>query len=367
MKKLLYGTTALLAVGAIASTAVAADKIKLGLGGYWRGMAQFGDNDRDDNVDQGFRDHGFGQESEVYFSGSTKLDNGVKFGVAVQLEGETVVGGDQIDNTWIYSSGSFGRIEFGETWGPGLLMQYGAVGEMNHTGDFASFNPFDGANGLGLNSYGGGAGVRGLPSEKLAYYTPRFNGVQIGVAYIPEQKNANANGARDNGADGSLGSEMIDAGINYSGKMGSASVAAHFGYWTSETEAAAVGGVAAADVDGHSFGAQLGMNNFKVGAKYTKQSDIGGAGNDRANVRVGVQYTMGAWGMGATYQRATQDVAGDPSEDETTYTSIGLSYTMGPGISFGGGIVSVEQQNSDNAAANEADNNYGIIWSKFAF
>jgi len=365
MKKILYGTTALLAVGAIASTAVAADKIKLGLGGYWRGMAQFGDNDRDDNVDQGFRDHGFGQESEIYFSGSTKLDNGVKFGVAVQLEGEQT--GDQIDNTWIYSSGSFGRIEYGETWGPGLLMQYGAVGEMNHTGDFASFNPFNGVNGLALNSYGGGAGVRSLPSEKLAYYTPRMSGVQIGVAYIPEQKNASSNGARDNGSDGSLGSEMIDVGVNYSGKMGGASVAAHVGYWTSETEPAAVGGVAAADVDGHSFGAQIGMSGFKVGAKYTTHSDIGGTGQDRTNVRVGATYSMGAWGMGATFQRATQDVTGQTNEDETSYVSVGLSYTMGPGISFGGGIVSVEQQDATNAAASEADNNYGILWSKFAF
>jgi outer membrane protein OmpU len=365
MKKLLYGTTALLAVGAIANTAVAAEKIKLGLGGYWRGMAQFGDNDSDDNVDQGLRDHGFGQESEIYFSGSTTLPNGVKFGAAVQLEGET--SGDQVDNTWIYASGGFGRIEYGETWGPGLLMQYGGVGEMNQTGDFASHNPFRSANGLGLNSFGGSAGINGLPSPKLAYYTPRFNGIQIGVAYVPEPKNASANGAQDNSADGEQGSEMIDAAVNYTGKMGAASVAAHFGYWTSETEPAAVGGVAAADVDGHSFGAQVGMNNFTIGGKYTKQNDIGGTGDDRVNIRFGAKYTMGQWGMGATFQKASQDVTGDASEDETSYLSAGVSYSMGPGISFGGGIVQVEQSNSDNAAASEADNTYAILWSKFDF
>ena len=369
MKKILYGTTALFAVGAIASTAVAADKIKLGLGGYWRGMAQFGNNDSDAaGADDGLRDHGFGQESEIYFSGSTKLDNGIKFGVAVQLEGET--SGDQIDNTWIYSSGSFGRVEFGETWGPSLLMSYGSVGEKNHTGDFASFNPQTNLNGLGFNSYGGGAGASGLPTEKLAYYTPRVGGLQVGISYAPEPKNANANGTQDSEVGVSSatqrGSEMIDMGVNYTGKMGGASVAVSTTYWSSSTEPPGAGGTADADVDGYSVGAQVGMNKIKIGGRYTKHNDLNGRGNDRVNWRMGVDYAMGAWSYGFTYQKATQDVTAT-TEDVSEYMSLGAAYTVGPGIQFGGGIVSVSYDDATNAAGSEGDNNFGILWSKFSF
>ena len=118
MKNILYGTTALIAVSLVAGSAGAAEKIKLGLGGYWRAAIQVGDGDNDAPSGSALatdnRSHGFGRESEIYFSGKTTLDNGIKFGVMVQLEGET--SGDQMDNSYIWADGSFGRIEYGETW-----------------------------------------------------------------------------------------------------------------------------------------------------------------------------------------------------------------------------------------------------------
>ena len=384
MKKILYGTTALIAVGAIASTAVAADKIKLGLGGYWTGMAQFGDNDSDAaGADDGRRDHGWGQESEIYFSGKTKLDNGIKMGVMVQLEGET--SGDQIDNTYIWASGSFGRIEFGETWGPSLLMAKGGIGEKNKTGDFASFNPQTNLNGLGFNSYGGSAGAGGGAAQKLAYYTPRVGGIQVGISYAPEPKTDTANGTQDSdiGIAASVaaatattntvtaaavqrGADLIDSGVNYTGKMGSASVALAANYWTSNTEPAGAGGAGDADVDGYSVSGQIGMNKVKLGGRYTKHNDIGGRGLDRVNWRVGADYAMGDWSLGATYQKASADVTAT-TEDESTYWSIGASYSVGPGISFGGGLVGFSFDDATNAAASEGDNNFGILWSSFNF
>jgi len=382
MKKFLYGTTALFAVGAFAGTAMAADPIKLGLGGYWVGMAQFGSNETGAGGDDGLRDHGFGQESEIYFSGSTALDNGIKFGVMVQLEGET--SGDQIDNTYIWSSGAFGRVEYGETWGPSLLMSYGSVGEKNRTGDFASFGPSTARNDLGVNSFGGGAGISQLPTEKLAYYTPRMSGVQVGVSYAPEPKNANANGARDSdvgnaasvaattattntvtAASVQRGAELIDVGINYTGKIGSGNVAVFGSTWTSNTEPAGIGGAGDADVDGYSLGGQVSVNNVTIGGRWTKIEDFGGRDNDRTNWRVGANYGMGAWSIGATYQNAELDQA--VSSDETTYWSVGLNYTAGPGITFGGGIVNYKYDDNANVNTAEGDENFGILWSRFAF
>jgi len=324
----------------------------------------------------------------------------------VQLEGET--SGDQIDNTYIWSSGSFGRIEYGETWGPSLLMSYGSVGEKNHTGDFASFNPQLNINGLGFNSYGGGAGISGLPTEKLAYYTPRMGGFQVGVSYAPEPKNANANGTRDSDqgtvvdgiATGQVGAELVDLGINYSGKFGGATIGAFTSYYTSQTEGgaptaavaavaqststtqtaggdaivtlataivpAAAGAAAAADVDGHSVGAQVSSNGVRVGGRYTRHTDIGGAGLDRVNWRIGADYNAGAWGVGATYQVAEQDVTAS-TEDSSTYLSVGASYNLSPGVQMYGGVLFVTYDDDAGAVANEGENSFGILGTKLSF
>jgi outer membrane protein OmpU len=365
MKNFLYGTTALFAVGLMAGTAVASEKIKLGLGGYWRGMIQVGDNNANavGGVGDGLRDHGTGQESEIYFSGKTTLDNGITVTAAVQLEGETT--GDQIDNTWITASGGFGTVHYGETWGPSLLMVGGGVGEKNHTGDFASFNAGVNLNGLGLNSFVGGAGLNGRPSPKIAYYTPRMSGFQVGVSYSPERKNANANGARDSIIDGNQGNELVDFGVNYVNKVGDASVRLGLVAFTSETEPAAAGGVAAPDVGGHGVGLQVSMGGIKFGGRYGTLTDFGGNGLDKTNWRIGADYGIGPWSMGVTYQVAVQDFAG--ADDKTTYLSMGANYNVGPGVSLFGGIVTHTFEDSTNAASAEGSNSFGIFGTKLSF
>lgn len=365
MKNILYGTTALFAVGLIAGTAVASEKIKLGLGGYWRGMIQVGDNNANavGGLGDGLRDHGTGQESEIYFSGKTTLDNGITVTAAVQLEGETT--GDQIDNTWITASGGFGTVHYGETWGPSLLMVGGGVGEKNHTGDFASFNAGVNLNGLGLNSFVGGAGLNGRPSPKIAYYTPRMSGFQLGVSYAGEDGNAFSNGARTSELGGGVGAELLDAGINYVSKVGGASVRIGAVAFTSATEPATAAAVAAPDVDGHGLGVQVSMGNIKVGGRYGKLADLGGSGLDRTNWRIGVDYGMGPLSIGAVYHSAVQDFVG--ADDKTSYISVGANYNVGPGVSMFGGIVSYSFDDSTRAASAEGDNAFGILGTKLSF
>ena len=83
MKRILLGTTALVAVGVIGAP-VAQAQIELGVGGFMEQYFGYGSSDIED------RDH-FDQksDSEIIFSGSTTLDNGLQFGVNVQLEGNT--------------------------------------------------------------------------------------------------------------------------------------------------------------------------------------------------------------------------------------------------------------------------------------
>jgi hypothetical protein len=366
----------------MAGTAVAAEKIKLGLGGYWRGAVHVGGDDvgAAGTLNNDLRDHGFGQESEIYFSGKTTLDNGIKFGVMVQLEGET--SGDQIDNTYIWSESSFGRVEFGETWGPSLLMSYGTIGDkIDGHGDFGSHGTQPVPNGLGINSYGGGAGILQTPEQKIAYYTPRMAGFQVGVSYIPENNVANGSTTNTTGnglnseRDGLIGSELFDVGANYIGKFGGVDVAVFGSYFTSETEkAVAVGSVAGEDVDGFSVGGQVGFAGFRVGGRYTDIEDLLGAqpttsatSGDRTNWRIGVEYGQGPWSVGATYQEATGDIGGVNRDDQTEFVSVGGAYNLGPGIKLFAGVQLFDFEDSSGVATNEGDATVGVIGTKLSF
>ncbi len=370
MKNILYGTTALVAVSLLAGTAGAAEKIKLGLGGYWRGAIHIGDNDSDANPQTtDFRSHGLGQESEIYFSGKTTLDNGIKFGVMVQLEGET--SGDQIDNTYIWTDGSFGRVEFGETWGVSLLMSSGSVGEMlNGHGDFGSQAAIGMLNGLGVNSYGGDAGILQTPDQKIQYFTPRMSGFQLGVSYMPENNTGNnsTGGGINSTLNGNVGNELLDVGANYVGKMGGTDIRVSGSRFVSDTEATAVGAAAGPDADGYSVSGQVGMSGFRIGGRYTKIDDRAGVANtDRVQWRAGVDYASGPYKVGIVYHLANDDVAAVNRDDETRYISVGAQYTMGPGIMLFGGLEFWDFEDSSNTAATQGNNTVGVIGTLFSF
>ena len=115
MKKVLLGSTALVAAGLIAGHAAAADGVKLSLGGYYRGVAGVMFDDFDGaaaGLEDDLRDYVFKQDVEVHFKGETTLDNGLTVGAVVQLEGQT--SGDQIDEVYAYFSGGWGELRFGD-------------------------------------------------------------------------------------------------------------------------------------------------------------------------------------------------------------------------------------------------------------
>ena len=113
MKKLLLGSTALVAGGLMAAPAMAADPIKIGVGGYWTGYVLAGSMDSIYALDGSTLDYkglNLIYEGEIHFIGSTKLDNGTTVGVTVELEAHNpsqVAGGvstaAQIDESFLFA------------------------------------------------------------------------------------------------------------------------------------------------------------------------------------------------------------------------------------------------------------------------
>src|SRR5919109_1854496 len=115
-------TTALVAGWFAFAPAMAADPIKLELRGYYQFMIVVGHIDRDivrtgdattGSVGASYRPENFRHEGEIWFTGTTKLDNGTSVGVRIELEGwsqntgvstANVSGtGDQLDEEYLFA------------------------------------------------------------------------------------------------------------------------------------------------------------------------------------------------------------------------------------------------------------------------
>jgi predicted porin len=245
----------------ISSGAMAADKIKMGVGGYFQVAIAAGDQDDDDDK----RMHLITEEGEIIFNGKTTLDNGLQVGVQVQLEAETC--GDQIDEHFMWMSGGFGRIQLGAENSAPYLMGY------------ASPAPSHWAHGLNSPNFSH-AGlvvetnlVMTSDSEKITYFTPRMAGFQLGVSYTPENDeagsgdgyNSSYSGFPSDSEPGEQG-EIIEVGVNYVNKFDDVSLAISAGYAAGSLESAS----ATVDDDQTVWNAgfQIGFAGFTIGGAY---------------------------------------------------------------------------------------------------
>ncbi len=224
MRKTLIATSALAFAGALAAgQASAADMLSVGVGGYmeqWVGFV-----DREDSADKSV-EGGIDQwsDSEIHFKGKLETDTGLTFSVKVELEGNT--SGDTIDESQLTVGGSFGQIVLGSEDHPAALMHYGNqdVG-VGYCGD----SGWTGVTGCSRNTelgFGTNGWIVGGDEQKIAYYTPRISGMQLGAAYIPDHTAEDSNGA-PNGNDHAGWS----AGLNLQHDVGDVSVAASVGHY----------------------------------------------------------------------------------------------------------------------------------------
>ena len=346
MKRVLLGTTALVAAGAFVGAAQAdemmAEPISVSVGGYYHSALVVVAND--DDTDRG---HGLQQNIELNVGGSTTLDNGITVSVRVRVNGNnngphghaalddaattnvTEGEGDGLlatDETEVNLSGTFGRINYGTIEGPAQLMSIWAPGNM--LGGVKS--PWFGASVGGWTT-----GAMDEDSTKIAYYSPAFNGISFGVSYSPEDS-TNAYAGRANNDAGAYG-EGIQSSIGYSVDVMGGSFAANAGY---ETYASEDGGD---DATATRFGASLSIDQISVGGAVQQRSAIGMAGESTLS-DVGVSWSQGPLSLGYSYGAVDNDSAGN-----TVINGVGAKYNLGPGIDFSAQFNMVEAGNTDSS------------------
>jgi len=374
MKKILLGSTAIVAAGMIASvpSADAASKMKLGVGGY---MEQwFGFTSGDDGVAQDYSGFSTVSDGEIHFKGKTKLDNGITVGVNVQLEAQQ--GGDQIDEQYMTVSGGFGQIIIGDENSAMYKMHYAPsdFGIGTNSGDVTSWNkPVSDAEGDSIAMGGHYRAPFGATyiepnavndSAKISYFTPRVSGFQLGLSYAPD-------GSQDNNGlpnRDTTNTDYIMVGANFVQKMGGMSVGISGGYGT-VTDAAA-GGV---EPEATSFGIKMGMGGVSAGVSYANYSDHGNA--DAEGINAGIAYSSGPMGVSVNYYHGEKDgnngdAATLDGQAERDVIHLSAKYAMGPGVTLAGtlghAVYSSDDADIDNSV-DESASTYVVMGLKVGF
>jgi hypothetical protein len=343
MKKLLLGSTALVVGGLMAAPAMAADPIKVGVGGYYTFYAMAGGIDSTYAFNGSFTNYkgvAFTQEGEIHFIGQTKLDNGTSVGINVELEAwnpSSATANAQIDEAFIFAFGDWGRVEMGSRDAATYRMYYGTPSALIGWGAIQHNHNWINASVQANNkAYARTMATTITPTwqdvNRVNYFTPRFQGLQIGVGYAPKLNTANNGGQAATGPGGAAGicgysgatninncptadysyQDVFDVGANYLNKFGDFTVAlygafayASFvpGFSPFQASANMLTGANLTSWKQWVAGAQFGYAGFTVGGAIGWDNNglgsnyFTGQNNDTRFYTAGIMYETGPWQM----------------------------------------------------------------------
>jgi len=357
MKKFLLSTSAIIGVGLIAAPAGAAEKIKLGLGGYWESYIGATDSEEDARG-SGTRDianFGILNDAEVYFSGSTKLDNGIA--ISVRIEMEAMENQTTIDESYIsISSDTLGMVRIG---GDDAVNGGAYVGpDRGISGDYDNWIAEANAT-TNDNAYDTG---NSGDDPKISYWSPRIAGFQGAVSYVPST-----------GSQGSTSPSAVNTlTSNHSAVAASLT-------WKETVAGVGINSQAAVYREGAST-TRSGQTNFNFGLRAAYQGfDAGVAygvfqdavnddeaaavtSHDGNTLAYSISYKSGPWKAGVWRldheNMGSSAVAGD---DETTVTSLFGQYQLSDGVLLQGMVFNVDYDEEGNIDVNEQSGGWGVV------
>jgi porin-like protein len=332
MKKVLLGTSALALVGAFASPAAAQVAWDVRLGGYMTQVVGYGNSDA--NFSGNFAGVDVYSDAEVFFLPTITLDNGIKFGANLQLEGNT--SGDQIDESYAFVKGSFGELIIGSENSAGYKMNYnapnaGIVGI--NSGTMSAWIPFSTG---GSNLFRATLGTTSLENlanndaQRITYFTPRFAGFQVGGSYARDALQDSSGQVNSK----TTPHDFFDGAVNYVNSFGDIDIAI-------SGRAGIADDNMGADPTIWSIGTQIGFSGFTIGGNYAEQNGASGQRLNGEAWNVGVAYETGPWGFSAEYFDGTnQDNAflggpGSGRDENLQQFLVQGSYALATGVTLG--------------------------------
>ena len=369
MKKVLLGTTALVAAGAFAGIGAAqAQDMMVGmqpleLGGYY---TIAGISTSTDGVSN--RGHAIQQNIELEGRAVAELDNGITAGIRVRISGNThgghfsshehgatgmpvdtdpeqddIQAGDadehthadaggaasgddlNISETEVFFTGSFGGLHIGmiepasqqmTVWAPGGTVPIGGIK-----------SPwFGGIGGMWTSAN------HWEDSPKIVYFSPSFNGISLGVSYSPDPTNNNYGGMNDD--DGEHG-EQVTAAVSYGSDLMGGSFSAMVGIERTTTESmdgAACAAPMLCDPEGLRYGLSVSIDQVSIGGAVYEHDSGGGDDplGETTKSDFGVSWSQGPLMLGVQF--GSNDAGGGSEADST---SLNVNYNLGGGVDLG--------------------------------
>ncbi len=364
MKKTLCATTALCAAATLGAQGAEADGIKLGISGFTNtffsagGLNTTGSRDNPGN-DPDYNATGLWADGEIWFIGSYRHDNGMQFGARVELEVfASSTSEDTISQHFIWVQSDLGRVEAGSRYSAAYQMHYAApvVGLPINSGWVTVFIPANPDSTVAFVTPSVSTYIDyGDKENQITYYTPRFQGFQLGVSYAPS---INFSGDGQNfpvEADKNTQySNGFSIGANFVDEFDGFGVAISGGYRRSEAPSDVIN-AGGDDYQSASVGASFSYAGVTVGGSYANSFD--GQATVESGVLVnstegqawdvGLAYGAGPWTIGAAYLQTevegapagTPGYVGSGNDDKLYAATAGLDYALGPGINASGGVM----------------------------
>lgn len=337
MKKILLGTTGLVAVAMIA-TAASAETPKVTLGGF----SDFQSGWTNDDKDSLSRTNGFRNDNEITVKVDGKTAGGLGYGAQIDLEADTTEDtenqGLNASRTFTYLDSKFGRVELGGNKSVASTMRVDASTLAAATGGInGAWTYFvNGTNDSAFISTSKLVAEHGdttafgdestYNATKVSYYTPKFSGFQAGVSYTPQIEDRGQDVLRSEAGF----SDVIDLGLGYEGTFSGVKLAASGTYEMATgdngttTSGVALTGVD--DINAWNVGALAGYKGFSLAASYGDWRDSGFAGLDGDYYTAGAAYAAGPVAVSATY--LDSDLGGN----EFSNLVVGAEYKLAAGL-----------------------------------
>jgi hypothetical protein len=362
MKKHLLVTVPALALGLALSAPAGA--IKLKIGGFIDKHVGVSDNDSayESGAAAAQVSWDVKDDSEILFTASGKLNNGLKVTGRMELEGGTHIGSDPVDETWLKLSGSFGEIILGvhDLAGKRLtagtqgafLMGAGPALPYNHGNWISKPSGISTEVTAHVETSGDGDGI--------SYMSPRISGLQFGIGYAAMSTQDSNSVAVKSGDH-----EHISGGVNYSTKAGGMSINVGIGIATAKSGTAAAGD----DAVEVGYGLKVRSGPIEVAAsmhdkaeRATASATAGAAGGDTAEF--GIRYTMGsskiAFVMANSDNNGTHNT-GAKDDSSTTY-GLSMSRSLGKGATWHATYFYADHDEGTSGAASSSSNaGYALV------
>jgi|GEM_PF-1454889 len=339
-----------------AGVANAAEDFQIGVSGFLHSAVSASDVENKNSEKDLFAIH---SDNLVSFEGATVLDNGLKATAVASFSFTRNDGGANSTQNDIYKEelyvglgGSFGQVDIGRrrnaaslmhTFIPAAGVGVFGVDDARVSAFVAGSNNMTTATSLGDNS------VRTEYANRIQYFTPRIEGLQLAASFTPDT-NSNETNTNTQTPGNYLSptwyKNEYSLAANYSRQFGDFGVRSSVGYTQGSANGGAVSNPNTFNRDSEALqaGITVSAHGFTIGGAYGQlESGAFADGKDR-RFGGGARYETGPWGVGVSYlQRKASgstvlQLANGQNVRKVHIWEAGATYNLGPGVTTGAGV-----------------------------